>query len=183
MLAGPAFSGAERYRSGRNELDSKSSCPRDGARGFESHPLRHQCCQASPARSNPLRGLTFFCLTFRSSRASSRWFGSALAAFLAARGSGRCRAASGREKSSAPERNGRVLEAFLLPLVIVPFDMAAAQAYGAIRASLERRGQPIGGMDMLIAASALARKCTLVTHNLREFARVEGLVCETWVQA
>ncbi len=91
--------------------------------------------------------------------------------------------AYGVRKSSAPERNGRVLEAFLLPLVIVPFDMAAAQAYGTIRASLEWRGQPIGGMDMLIAASALARKCTLVTHNLREFARVEGLVCETWVQA
>lgn len=90
--------------------------------------------------------------------------------------------AYGVRKSAAPERNARVLEAFLLPLEILPFDTAAAQAYGVIRADLERRGQPIGSMDMLIAAVALSRKCMLVTHSLREFSRVEGLICETWVQ-
>ena len=84
-------------------------------------------------------------------------------------------------KSAAPEKNARVLEAFLLPLEIIPFDLAAAQAYGVIRAHLERRGHPIGSMDMLIAAVAISRQCTLVTHNLREFTRVEGLLCETWV--
>ena len=88
----------------------------------------------------------------------------------------------GVRKSAAPERNAHVLESFLLPLEIIPFDMAAAQVYGVIRTNLERRGQPIGSMDMLIAAVALSRKCTLVTHNIREFARVEGLSCETWVQ-
>ena len=86
----------------------------------------------------------------------------------------------GVKKSAAPERNARVLEAFLLPLEIVPFDTMAAQAYGIIRSDLERRGQLIGSLDMLIAAVAISRKCLLVTHNLREFSRVQGLACETW---
>ncbi|MBO4334428.1 MAG: type II toxin-antitoxin system VapC family toxin [Desulfovibrio sp.] len=87
----------------------------------------------------------------------------------------------GVKQSAVPERNARVLEAFLLPLEIVPFDTMAAQAYGVIRADLERRGQIIGSLDMLIAAVAISRKCLLVTHNLREFSRVEDLACETWV--
>ncbi|WP_288229476.1 type II toxin-antitoxin system VapC family toxin [uncultured Desulfovibrio sp.] len=88
----------------------------------------------------------------------------------------------GVEKSASRERNARALEVLLLPLEIVPFDMAAAQIYGSIRAMLERRGTPIGGMDMLIAAVALARNCTLITHNLREFERIDGLRCESWAQ-
>jgi len=87
----------------------------------------------------------------------------------------------GVEKSTARERNAQALEAFLLPLEILPFDMLSAQAYGQIRADLERRGEPIGSMDMLIAAQALAHQYTLVTHNLREFKRVTGLSCESWV--
>ncbi|MBO4368616.1 MAG: type II toxin-antitoxin system VapC family toxin [Desulfovibrio sp.] len=87
----------------------------------------------------------------------------------------------GVKKSAEPERNTSVLEAFLLPLEIVPFDIMAAQAYGIIRADLERRGQIIGSLDMLIAAVAISRKCLLVTHNLKEFSRVEGLAFETWV--
>lgn len=87
----------------------------------------------------------------------------------------------GVEKSAAKEKNSAALEAFLLPLEITPFDMDSALAYGRIRAELERQGKPIGGMDMLIAAQAIARGITLVTHNLKEFARVPGLKCETWV--
>ena len=88
----------------------------------------------------------------------------------------------GVEKSASRERNARALEALLLPLEIVSFDMTAAQIYGNIRAMLEKRGTPVGGMDMLIAAVALAKNCTLITHNLREFERIDGLRCESWVQ-
>ena len=60
----------------------------------------------------------------------------------------------------------------------LPFDDAAAEPYGRIRADLTARGQTIGGNDMLIAAIALANGCTLVTHNTAEFSRVPGLAVE-----
>ncbi|WP_028586826.1 type II toxin-antitoxin system tRNA(fMet)-specific endonuclease VapC [Desulfocurvus vexinensis] len=87
----------------------------------------------------------------------------------------------GVEKSAARERNASALEAFLLPLEIVPFDLDSALAYGKIRADLEKRGRPIGGMDMLLAAQAMAQGFTLITHNLKEFTRIPDLKCETWV--
>lgn len=89
----------------------------------------------------------------------------------------------GVEKSAAREKNALALEAFLLPLEIAPFDTGAALVYGNIRAELERQGKPIGGMDMLIAAQAVAQNFTLITHNLKEFERVPTLRCETWVNA
>ena len=87
----------------------------------------------------------------------------------------------GVEKSAAREKNALALEKFLLPLEIVAFDYESALVYGKIRADLERRGMPIGSMDMLITAQALAHNFTLVTHNLREFQRIQGLHCENWV--
>lgn len=89
----------------------------------------------------------------------------------------------GVAKSAAKKRNALALETFLLPLEIVPFDRDSALAYGKIRAGLERQGTPIGSMDMLIAAQALAQGFTLVTHNLKEFSRVPGLTCESWVDS
>lgn len=88
----------------------------------------------------------------------------------------------GVEKSASRERNARALEASLLPLEIVHFDMAVAHIYGSIQAILERRDTPIVGIDILIAAVALARNCTLITHNLREVERIDGLRCESWAQ-
>ena len=87
----------------------------------------------------------------------------------------------GVEKSAAKEKNTLALEAFLLPLVILPFDLDAACVYGKIRTLLERQGTPISGMDMLIAAQAIAHDFTLITHNMREFQRIPDLKCETWV--
>lgn len=87
----------------------------------------------------------------------------------------------GVAKSAAKEKNALALETFLLPLEIVPFDRDSALAYGKIRAGLERQGTPIGSMDMLIAAQAIAQGFTLVTHNLKEFNRVPGLTCESWI--
>ena len=89
--------------------------------------------------------------------------------------------AHGVAKSANQTKNREALEEFLLPLTIIPFDTQDAHAYGQIRANLERRGEVIGNMDMLIAAQALAKNCKIVTNNTREFERVEGLVCENWV--
>jgi tRNA(fMet)-specific endonuclease VapC len=73
------------------------------------------------------------------------------------------------------------LDRFLSSLDIVPFNSAASEAYGRIRLELQQVGLPIGDMDMLIAAVALANQVTLVTHNTKHFARVKGLRLEDWI--
>ena len=83
---------------------------------------------------------------------------------------------------SCSARNRQALEMFLAPLIILPFDEAALWAYGELRAELERKGTPIGAIDTMIAAHALSQQSTLVTNNIREFARVPGLALENWVQ-
>ena len=83
---------------------------------------------------------------------------------------------------SGSARNHQALEKFLAPLEVAPFDDAAMRRYGRVRAMLEQRGTPIGPMDTLIAAHALALGCVLVTNNVREFARVPGLVLENWAE-
>ena len=88
----------------------------------------------------------------------------------------------GVHKSRYPERNRRALEQFLLPLEIAAFGDRAAEAYGMVRAALERRGTPIGALDTLIAAHALSLEATLVTNNVSEFARVPGLQIDSWVE-
>lgn len=72
---------------------------------------------------------------------------------------------------------------FLGQLSVVPFDGDVAHVYGSVRATLEKRGKPIGELDMLIAATALHRRSVLVTNNLREFQRVPRLECESWASA
>jgi tRNA(fMet)-specific endonuclease VapC len=84
---------------------------------------------------------------------------------------------------SASRRNQQALDKFLAPLEILPFDEAAMQRYGSLRSRLERQGRPIGALDLLIAAHALALEVTLVTNNEREFARVPGLRLANWVNA
>jgi tRNA(fMet)-specific endonuclease VapC len=64
--------------------------------------------------------------------------------------------------------------------VSLPFDDAAAEQYGEIRADLTARGLMIGGNDLWIAAIAKANGCTVITHNTTEFRRVPGLVIEDW---
>ena len=64
---------------------------------------------------------------------------------------------------------------------VLPFESPADLVYGRLRAQLERTGQTIGAIDTFIAAHALALGCTMVTANLREFSRIEGLVCENWL--
>ena len=86
----------------------------------------------------------------------------------------------GVEKSSRLEQNKLALGLFLTPFELLPFSTAAAFTYGLIRQQLEQQGEIIGGYDMLIAAHSLAERLTLVTNNVAEFSRVDGLVVENW---
>jgi tRNA(fMet)-specific endonuclease VapC len=86
----------------------------------------------------------------------------------------------GARRSSRVADNLRLLGAFFATLASLPFDERCAEEYGLLRAELERAGTPIGPNDLLIAATARANGCTLVTHNVREFSRVSGLLYEDW---
>jgi tRNA(fMet)-specific endonuclease VapC len=87
---------------------------------------------------------------------------------------------TGAAKSEAPTKTLRLLENFLRPLEIVDFTSDDAMAYAGVRAKLERAGTPIGPLDTLIAAQAVARRLVLVSNNEREFSRVTGLRIENW---
>jgi tRNA(fMet)-specific endonuclease VapC len=86
----------------------------------------------------------------------------------------------GVARSKQPKLNREKLDQFLQPLQILAFDDTAAASYGPARARLEARGEMIGPLDMLLAAQALGLGLTLVTNNVREFERVEGLQTEDW---
>ena len=86
----------------------------------------------------------------------------------------------GARNSAKVADNLHKLERFFAPLESLPFDDAAAEAYGTIRAQLQREGTPIGGNDLMIAAVARAHDLTLVTRNQAEFRRVSGLRVEVW---
>ena len=87
----------------------------------------------------------------------------------------------GAEKSSQPQRTLSGVEDFCSRLDVLDYGAKAAQHYGQIRSALERRGTPIGVNDLHIAAHARSEGLTLVSNNLREFERVEGLLYENWV--
>ncbi|OLC48666.1 MAG: VapC toxin family PIN domain ribonuclease [Acidobacteria bacterium 13_1_40CM_65_14] len=86
----------------------------------------------------------------------------------------------GVAKSSRPAKNREALEQFVSPLDVAPFDRPATAAYGRLRTALEKKGQPIGSMDLLIAAHAISLNVRLITHNVKEFGRVPGLRIEDW---
>ncbi|VXD18980.1 tRNA(fMet)-specific endonuclease VapC [Planktothrix serta PCC 8927] len=86
----------------------------------------------------------------------------------------------GAMRSSNPTRTLALQEAFLIQFVSLPFDDAAASIFGRIRAELAALGTPIGPYDLQIAAIALANNLVLVTHNISEFGRVQGLRIEDW---
>jgi tRNA(fMet)-specific endonuclease VapC len=85
----------------------------------------------------------------------------------------------GAAKLGSPRFSSDV-EAWLAGLEVRPWPLEATHHYAEVRASLERTGQPIGNMDLLIAAHALAEDSVLVTNNAREFLRVPGLAVEEW---
>jgi tRNA(fMet)-specific endonuclease VapC len=87
----------------------------------------------------------------------------------------------GVHKSRDPQRNKMALVQFCAPLEILSFDDKAASIYGQIRTAIEAEGKPIGPLDTLIAAHALALDAVVVTNNQREFARVPNLHIENWI--
>ena len=86
----------------------------------------------------------------------------------------------GAYKSKDYEKRKSLFWNFARHFSVLDFDKNAAKEYGRIRADLEKRGELIGGNDMLIAAIALSNNCVLVTHNEKEFSRVENLSIEDW---
>lgn len=86
----------------------------------------------------------------------------------------------GAWKSQRREENLRVYQRFCDQYVSFPFEGQAAEIFGRVKADLEKRGLVIGAYDLQIAAIALAQDLVLVTHNVREFSRIEGLLWEDW---
>jgi tRNA(fMet)-specific endonuclease VapC len=87
----------------------------------------------------------------------------------------------GVARKTEASRLGAAVEEFLLRVEILPWNSEAAQSYAAIRASLERAGEPMGNLDMMIAAQALAAQVVLVTHD-HVFRRVKQLRLEDWTK-
>lgn len=90
--------------------------------------------------------------------------------------------AFGVAKSRDKSKNGKALELFMAPFQVLPFPVEAAFAYAEIRAHLEKKGRPIGPMDLMIAAHAVSLGATLVSNNLREYRRVPRLEAENWAR-
>jgi tRNA(fMet)-specific endonuclease VapC len=86
----------------------------------------------------------------------------------------------GVAKSQAQQRNAEALSEFLIPIEILPFGESATQVYGSIRTLLEKQGNIVGSMDLLIAAHAVSLDAVLVTNNVKEFERVPNLRIENW---
>ena len=84
-------------------------------------------------------------------------------------------------KSKQIKKNIKRLDEFLSPFEIISYDESASIYYGQIRSHLEKKGNVIGPLDMLIAAHALSEKLTLITNNEKEFKRVKSLKVENWV--
>jgi tRNA(fMet)-specific endonuclease VapC len=88
-----------------------------------------------------------------------------------------CGAMKGRDRERALD----LLKQLVALLPVLPLPQPAGEAYGAIRADLERRGEVIGNNDLWIAAHALPDGLILATNNKREFARISGLQLADWV--
>ncbi len=88
----------------------------------------------------------------------------------------------GVSKSNHRKKNADRLEEFLAPLEMLTYDQMAARVYGDIRFQLENLGQPIGPLDLLIAAHAASRNLVLITNNEREFKRIKILKVENWAK-
>jgi tRNA(fMet)-specific endonuclease VapC len=87
----------------------------------------------------------------------------------------------GAEKSGRPEHHRREVERFAQRLEVLPYDADAAAHTAEIRTVLERRGERIGAYDLQIAGHARSRGLVVITGNLGEFGRVEGLRSEDWL--
>jgi tRNA(fMet)-specific endonuclease VapC len=88
----------------------------------------------------------------------------------------------GVEKSAAVEKNRLALLMLLANIEILNFDVDAADCYGKIKADLDKKGTPIDLIDMMIAGHAMSMGYAVVTNNVKEFSRVQGLILENWTE-
>jgi tRNA(fMet)-specific endonuclease VapC len=89
----------------------------------------------------------------------------------------------GVEKSKYKSTNQDALDEFLLPLTVIPFHgKRLVECYAKIRVLLESKGKTIGPLDMLIAAHALSLDLTIISNNIKEFARIPNLKCQNWIR-
>jgi tRNA(fMet)-specific endonuclease VapC len=88
----------------------------------------------------------------------------------------------GVEKSAAVEKNRLALLMLLAKIEILNFDVDAADCYGKIKADLDKKGTPIDPLDMMIAGHAVSMGYAVVTNNVKEFSRVQGLILENWTE-
>jgi tRNA(fMet)-specific endonuclease VapC len=86
----------------------------------------------------------------------------------------------GAYKSTVRDKAIETLREFTAPIQIAEFDSRSAVSYGAIRSKLESMGRLIGPNDLIVAATTLSNGGTLVTHNVKEFSAVPGLLFEDW---
>ncbi len=89
----------------------------------------------------------------------------------------------GAKRSNDPVKTRAEQDTFLALFQSLPFDDAAAEIYSDIRADLTQKGTPIGPNDLMIAAIAIANDLILITHNTREFSRVNNLSLEDWEES
>jgi len=89
----------------------------------------------------------------------------------------------GVAKSQHQEKNQAALDEFVLPLEIANINRDVARVYGRIRAMLEKKGTPIGSLDMMMGAHALSLGVTLATNDIREFSRIKGLTVVDWLDS
>ena len=87
----------------------------------------------------------------------------------------------GAHRSEHSEDNLARLEVLLAVLVILPFDEAAGRGFGALKAELEARGEPLDNLDLQIASIAIENACQLLTNNSRHFSRIGGLQLQNWL--
>ncbi|MCF6312194.1 MAG: PIN domain-containing protein [Verrucomicrobiales bacterium] len=92
-----------------------------------------------------------------------------------------CELQFGVAQSAKPVENQLALTEFLASLEVLDLPSSCAPAYGELRTNLKKKGRIIGNYDLLIASHALSEGLTLVSNNLKEFERVEGLSCENWM--
>lgn len=88
----------------------------------------------------------------------------------------------GAEKSEQVENNLATLEGFSARLEILSFDEPASRQFGQVKAELESQGNQIGCYDTMIAGHARSQGLIIVTNNVREFKRVEGIRVENWIE-
>jgi len=86
----------------------------------------------------------------------------------------------GIAKSTSPRKRKSQLQEITSLVNVLPFGIAESKSAAQIRVKLEKQGLPIGPYDVLIAATAMANNMILVTHNQKEFVRIEGLRIEDW---